>query len=104
IGALVGIAAAPDFTEWGYSDAQEAELAEHGRIEEANPYGPEPLVTSRAFWESGQRLLLLNAEIAIDCPVRLIHGERDTDVPLDIAFKTMRAIRSSDVQLTVIKG
>jgi pimeloyl-ACP methyl ester carboxylesterase len=104
VAALVGIAAAPDFTEWGFSDTEQAELAEHGRIEEANPYGPEPLVTSRAFWESGQRLLLLNAEIAIDCPVRLIHGERDTDVPLDIAFKTMRAIRSSDVQLTVIKG
>ena len=56
------------------------------------------------FWESGQRLLLLGGEIAIDCPVRLVHGERDGDVPLDIAFRTMRALRSADVQLTIIKG
>jgi pimeloyl-ACP methyl ester carboxylesterase len=88
IQALVGIAVAPDFTNWGFADAQSAERA-----------GIAP-----GFWESGQRLLLLNDEIAIDCPVRLIHGERDTDVPLDIAFRTMRALRSADVQLNVIKG
>jgi dipeptidyl aminopeptidase/acylaminoacyl peptidase len=40
----------------------------------------------------------------IDCPVRLIHGEEDEEVPLDVAFRTMRALRSSDVQLNVIKG
>ena len=47
---------------------------------------------------------LLDRDIAIDCPVRLIHGELDTEVPLDIAFRTMRALRSADVQLNVIKG
>ena len=88
VAALLGIAAAPDFTDWGFSDGQTAERQG----------------ISRAFWESGQQLLLLNHEIAIDCPVRLIHGEKDSDVPLDIAFRTMRALRSSDVQLTVIKG
>ena len=88
VAALVGIAAAPDFTEWGFNDGQAAERQG----------------ISRGFWEVGQRLLLLKADIAIACPVRLVHGENDTDVPLDIAFKTMRAIRSSDVQLTVIKG
>jgi pimeloyl-ACP methyl ester carboxylesterase len=86
--ALVGIAVAPDFTDWGFSDAQSAERA-----------GIAP-----GFWESGQKLLLLNQEIAIDCPVRLIHGEEDKDVPLDIAFRTTRALRSADVQLNVIKG
>jgi pimeloyl-ACP methyl ester carboxylesterase len=89
--ALVGIASAPDFTDWGFSTEQAEELAE-----ETKP--------TRAFWESGQRLLLLDGEIAVDCPVRLIHGERDEDVPLDVAFRTMRALRSSDVQLTVLKG
>ena len=59
---------------------------------------------ARGFWESGQRLLLLESEIAIDCPVRLLHGERDTDVPLETAFRTMRALRSGDVQLNVLKG
>jgi pimeloyl-ACP methyl ester carboxylesterase len=86
--ALVGIAAAPDFTEWGFSDGQATEKAG----------------ISRGFWESGQRLCLLDREIAIDRPVRLLHGELDRDVPLDVAFRTMRQLRSADVQLTVIKG
>lgn len=91
IQALVGIAAAPDFTEWGITADQAAQLTDVGRL-------------TRGFWESGQRLLLLNKEIAIDCPVRLLHGERDEEVPLDIAFRTMRALRSADVQLNVLKG
>ncbi len=102
--ALVGIAVAPDFTEWGFTDDQKTELQVRGRIEEPNPYGPEPQLFTRDFWDSGQRLLLLNQEIAIDCPVRLIHGERDEDVPLDVAFRTMRRLRSSDVQLVTLKG
>jgi len=85
--ALVGIAAAPDFTEWGFSDAQAAERQ-----------GIAP-----SFWESGQQLRLLDKEIAVDCPVRLIHGEVDEEVPVDIAFRTMDKLRSADVQLQVIK-
>ncbi len=85
--ALVGIAVATDFTDWGFGSA---EAAERGGI-------------GRAFWESGQQLLLLDREIAIDCPIRLLHGEKDADVPLEIAFRTMRALRSADVQLTVVK-
>lgn len=86
--ALVGIAAAPDFTEWGFANGDAAR--QQG--------------LSGAFWESGQKLLLLDKGIAIDCPVRLIHGEDDRDVPLDIAFQLMRALHSADVQLQVIKG
>lgn len=104
VSALVGIAAAPDFTEWGFSAEQKAALERDGKIEEPNPYGPEPRVFTRAFWESGQRLRLLDQEIAIDCPVRLLHGELDREVPLEIAFRLMRQLRSSDVQLEVLKG
>jgi pimeloyl-ACP methyl ester carboxylesterase len=86
--ALVGIAAGPDFTDWGFPDAG---IAERQGI-------------AHGFWESGQRLLLLDKEIAIDCPIRLLHGERDEEVPLDIAFRTMRALRSADVQLVTLKG
>jgi pimeloyl-ACP methyl ester carboxylesterase len=89
--ALVGIAAAADFTDWGFTADQTAQLSNEGRL-------------TRAFWESGQRLLLLAKEIAIDCPVRLLHGELDSEVPLEIALRTMRALRSSDVQLNVVKG
>lgn len=102
--ALVGIAAAADFTEWGFSDAQKKALGEHGRLEEPNPYGPEPQVFTRDFWESGQQLRLLNREIAVDCPVRLVHGAADAEVPVEVATRTMRQLRSADVQLLVLKG
>ena len=91
IQALIGIAAAADFTDWGFTPNQAAQLTNEGRM-------------TRAFWESGQKLLLLKDQITVDCPVRLLHGEVDEEVPLDTAFRTMRAIRSSDVQLNVLKG
>lgn len=102
--SLVGIAAAPDFTDWGFTAGQKAKIQGDGRIEEPNPYGPEPSVFTWGFWESGQRMLLLNDEIAVDCPVRLLQGERDAEVPLEVAFRTMRALRSGDVQLNLVKG
>lgn len=102
--ALVGIAAAPDFTEWGFTPEQKSVLQAEERLEESNPYGPEPQVVTKAFWQSGQELLLLAGEIAIDCPLRLIHGERDEEVPLEVALTTMRRLRSADVQLQIIKG
>jgi pimeloyl-ACP methyl ester carboxylesterase len=104
VGALVGIAAAPDFTEWGFSEARKAELQTVGRLQEPNPYGPEPQIFTRAFWESGQQLRLLDGPIALDCPVRLIHGQDDEEVPLAIALRTIRRLRSADVQLLLIKG
>jgi len=102
--ALVGIAAAPDFTDWGYSDEEKAALQSDGRLEQANPYGPEPQLTTLGFWKSGEAMRLLDSKIAIDCPVRLIHGDQDRDVPPDIAFQLKDGLRSDDVQVTIIKG
>ena len=104
IAGLVGIAAAPDFTDWGYSDAEKAELQRSGRLEQPNPYGPEPQITTGAFWQSGEALRLLRGPIAVDCPVRLVHGDADPDVPVQIAVRTMQRLRSADVQLLVVKG
>ena len=86
--ALVGIAAAPDFTDWGFADGAAAERAG----------------LALGFWLSGQQLLLLDKEITVRCPVRLLHGELDNEVPLEVAFRALRALRSADVQLTVLKG
>ena len=82
--ALVGIAAAPDFTDWGAQREGEG--------------------LTPAFSESGQRLLLLKREIAIDCPVRLVHGDADRDVPIEVAIKLKQQLRSADVQLDILKG
>jgi pimeloyl-ACP methyl ester carboxylesterase len=101
--AMVGIATATDFTDWGFSPQLRAFLRERGKLEEPNPNG-RPHVMTHAFWQSGQELRLLTGEIGIDCPVRLIHGDSDTEVPVDIALRTMRALRSRDVQVTIVKG
>ncbi|MEO6225172.1 MAG: alpha/beta hydrolase [Sphingomicrobium sp.] len=105
IAAVVGLAPAPDFTDWGFGAEVRAMLAEHGHVGEPDPDGrATPHLMTRIFWESGQEQLLLGREIAIDCPVRLVHGDADREVPLDISLRTLRALRSADVQLTAIKG
>ena len=104
IAGLVGIAAAPDFTDWGYSKEEKRILADEGRLEQANPYGPEPQLTTRRFWQSGEALRILDGPVAVDCPVRLVHGDADNEVPLGIALQTLEKLRSADVQLTIVKG
>lgn len=97
VAALVGIAAAPDFTDWGFNAGQKAELVSAGRL------GDEPVVT-HGFWQSGEALRLLDSPVAVDCPVRLVHGELDADVPLPIVYRLLQQLRSADVQLTIVKG
>ena len=46
---------------------------------------------------------MLGGVIALDCPVRLIHGQRDEDVPFDISLRLAQALRSDDIQVTLIK-
>ncbi|PZU58016.1 MAG: alpha/beta hydrolase [Sphingobium sp.] len=101
--ALVGIAAAPDFTDWGFTPAQLARMEADGRLVEDTPYGDQPYVTTLAFHRSGQANLLLGGPVAIDCPVRLLQGQRDPNVPWDTALRIAQAVRSSDVQTLLIK-
>jgi len=103
VAGLVGIAAAPDFTEWGYDANQQARLSAGEVVLEENPYGPEPTPTHPGFWTDGQLQRLLTAPIPIDCPVRLLHGQDDADVPPEISLRLARMLRSQDVQVTLVK-
>ena len=103
VAGLVGIAAAPDFTEWGFADAQKAVLLDEGRLEQPSIYSPEPTVTTRGFWESGQANRLMQAPIDLDLPARLIHGQRDPDVPWEHSVRLAGLLRSADVQTWLVK-
>ena len=102
--AILGIAAAPDFTNWGFTPEDRERLRTEGRIADGNDDGSPGRYFSRDFWQSGQQFLLLGSQVPVDCPVRLVHGDADDAVPLRIATQLMQQLRSADVQLTIVKG
>ena len=102
--ALLGIAAAPDFTDWGLTAEDKEILKRDGKLEKPSPYGPEPSVTWLGFWQSGAEHRVLNNVIDLTIPIRLVHGELDQEVGLGVALQLLRELRSSDVQLRLIKG
>ncbi|MDR6852822.1 pimeloyl-ACP methyl ester carboxylesterase [Sphingomonas sp. BE123] len=101
--ALVGIAAAPDFTDWGFTQAQKLTLLNEGRLEQPSEYSPEPTLTTRAFWSSGEANRLMHGPIDLDIPTRLIHGQRDPDVPWERSVTLAGLLRSDDVQTLLVK-
>jgi pimeloyl-ACP methyl ester carboxylesterase len=105
---LVGIAAAPDFTEalmWtNMSDEQRTELIDNGVIYQPSDYDPEPTPITMRMIEDGRKHLLLEGPITLDCPVRLIHGQRDYDVPWEWSERIADAISSEDVEVTFVKA
>ncbi len=103
IAGLVGIAAAPDFTDWGFTTEQKMTLLQEGRLEQRSAYSEAPTVTTRGFWASGEANRVLVAPIAIDAPVRLIHGQRDADVQWERSLQLAGQIRSADVQTWLVK-
>jgi len=105
---LIGMAPAPDFTEaliWnGLTDNDRARLMKNGRLERPSDYSEEPTIITRALIEEGRRHLLLSAPIGIRCPVRLLHGMRDPDVPHRLSLELAERIASQDVRVTLIKN
>lgn len=103
VAGLVGIAAAPDFTDWGFTPAQKHVLIEQGRLEEPSLYSDQPTVTTRGFWESGEANLVMTGPIAFDGPVRLLQGQRDAEVPWERAPALAALLRSDAVQTWLVK-
>jgi pimeloyl-ACP methyl ester carboxylesterase len=108
IAGLVGIAAAPDFTEDLVHDVLDAEarerLARDGRIVMPSAYDPEPCVITRRLIDEGRDHLLLRAPIPVGAPVRLIHGMEDHDVPWNTSIKIAERLASADVEIALVKG
>jgi pimeloyl-ACP methyl ester carboxylesterase len=106
VAAIVGIAAAPDFTEklmWESMTFEERDrLTRDGVLRVPSQYG-EPTPITRALIEDGRARLLLDKPIPLDCKVRLLHGQADPDVPWEMALRTAEQLTSSDVEIILIK-
>jgi pimeloyl-ACP methyl ester carboxylesterase len=100
---LVGIAPAPDFTDWGFTTDEKMALLQNGRIERESGYSDAPTVYTAKFWQSGEANRLMFGEIAIDMPVRLLQGQADPDVPWHRTTRLAELIRSADVQTWIVK-
>ena len=108
LAGLVLIAAAPDFTErmllGGLSPEDRAILQRDGRLERPSQYSPEPSVFTWKLIEEGRNHLLLDKPLALPCPVRLLHGQSDPDVPWEYSLQIARHLDAPEVISTFVKG
>ncbi len=107
VAALVLVAPAADFTEklmWaGLSAGQRGEIETRGVWMRPSPYDPEGYPITRALIEDGRRWQILDGPIAIERPVRILHGGLDPDVPWRHGARLAEAIASPDVVFTLVK-
>jgi pimeloyl-ACP methyl ester carboxylesterase len=106
--ALVGIAAAPDFTEdlvWQRLDvSQQQECHETGSITLPSKYDPAGYTHTLGLFEDGRRHLVMRQQIPLRCPARLLHGLRDDAVPWETSLRLAERLASRDVIVTLVKG
>lgn len=106
LAGLIGIAPAPDFTEtllWPAlpPEARQA-LMRDGIIQLPSQYG-EPTPVTRALIEDGKRQSVLDAPIDLPCPVRILQGMADPDVPWRHAIRILDTLAQGDARVTLIK-
>lgn len=108
LAGLVLIAAAPDFTERmllkGLSPEDRVALERDGRLERPSQYSPEPSVFTWKLIEEGRNHLLLDKKLSLPCPVRLLHGQSDPDVPWEYSLQLAAHLEAPEVITTFIKG
>ncbi|MGF1477323.1 MAG: alpha/beta fold hydrolase [Geminicoccaceae bacterium] len=107
IQGLVGIAPAPDFTEdlvWEAASPQQREvLLRQGVWLQPSAYDEAPTPITKALVEDGRNHLLLRAPLAVHCPVHLIHGMVDPDVPWRTSLRIAEKLRSEKVVVELVK-
>ena len=107
IAGLVGIAAAPDFTEdsmWGGFDAaQRKALVEEGQVALPSDYSDEPYVISRRLIEEGRSRLVLRDPLALPFPARFLQGTADADVDMSVALRLLGHAEGPDIRLTLVR-
>jgi pimeloyl-ACP methyl ester carboxylesterase len=108
IAALVGIAAAPDATEtlmWRrFSPETRAKFTRDGFVELPSPYSEAPYRFTRKLIEEGRRHLVMGKPLPIECPVRLLHGMEDQDVPWQTSLDLAQHLSGSDIAVTLVKS
>ena len=106
IAGLVGIAAAPDFTEDGYwanfTEAQKQTLAETGQVELPSDY-MEPYIITRRMIEDGRKQLVLRDPLHLPFPTRFLQGTADTAVSVATAVRLLEHAQGPDMQLQLVK-
>jgi pimeloyl-ACP methyl ester carboxylesterase len=107
IAGLVGIAAAPDATEelmWArFPPAVREEIMRSGAVRLPSEYSPDGYLITRRLVEDGRSHLLMRGAIPITCPVRLLHGMKDPDVPWQTSLSLAEHLASRDVEVTLVK-
>jgi pimeloyl-ACP methyl ester carboxylesterase len=105
--ALLLLAPAPDFTQAIWDDelspAERERMQRDGHIERPTEYAEQPYLITRRLIEDGRRHLLLSGPIAVSCPVRILHGMRDSDVPWRRSITLVERLQGDDVALTLLK-
>ncbi len=106
VAGLVLIAAAPDFTQdlWqSLMPSQQAAVERDGFFQQPTPYAENPLVFTRTLFADGLKQALLGGPIAIDAPVRLLHGQRDDSVRWQTSLTVADHLTSRDVEVILFK-
>lgn len=106
LAGLLLLAPAPDFTsvlvEPKLSDANRRDLEEKGYMEEPSEYSDEPYVYTRALFEDGRKNLVLDGVIDTHCPVHILQGKADPDVPFAHAMRLAEHLPADDVTISLI--
>lgn len=108
IAGLVGVAAAPDFTEDGiwasFDENQRNELSTTGRLALKSDYSDDPTLITRRMIDDGRTHLVLRSPLHLPFPARFLQGTDDPDVPPSVAIALLNHASGPDIRLTLVKG